>query len=232
MTSIFYRTMALLFIAISLIGFAPTFYLRGHLPLPPGFAPLTPLIAAHGVVATLWLIMFAAQAFLIAHRRVDVHRRLGVASMAIAAAMVVLGALASLNGFRRGAALNGVDPRVWWLGVTFPGAPLFGGLVWAAYAFRRRPLVHKRLMLIATINLMPPAIARFAIRNFGPEMSLPIGLTVTVLLLSAVIAHDMWTTRRVHPAVICGTAATLLIPFVGPRLAATGPMLAFADLFR
>jgi hypothetical protein len=30
-TNTFYRVMALLFIAIALVGFAPTFYLRGYL---------------------------------------------------------------------------------------------------------------------------------------------------------------------------------------------------------
>ena len=137
-----------------------------------------------------------------------------------------------MQGFRRGAALNNVDPRVWWLGVTFPAVPLFAGLVGAGYVFRRRPTVHKRLMLIATINLMPPALARYALLNFGQQMALPVSLTVMVLLLGAVVAFDLWTTRRVHPAVAWGAAATLLVPMVAPRLAATAPALAFADLFR
>lgn len=53
-----------------------------------------------------------------------------------------------------------------------------------------------------------------------------------VLLLGAVVSFDLWTTRRVHPAVVWGAAATLLVPMIAPRLAATAPALAFADLFR
>ena len=231
-THTFYRTMAFLFVAIALVGFAPTFYLRGYLPLPPGFPPLTPMIAAHVAVETLWLIIFAMQVSFVARRRMNLHRQLGVASLIVAIGMVVLGTLATLNGFRRGAALNGVDPRVWWLGVTFPGVPMFAGLVGAGYWYRRRPGVHKRLMLMATLNMMQPAVARFTILTFGAEMTLPIGLAVTLVLLSFVFAFDLRTTRRVHPATIAGAAVTLLVPLVAPRLAATAPALAFAEFVR
>ena len=146
--------------------------------------------------------------------------------------MVVLGTLATLQGFRRGAALNGVDPRAWWLGVTFPGVLLFAGLVAAGYWYRRRPVVHKRLMLMATLNMVQPAVARITMYHIGPELTVPIGIAATILLLSLVVAFDFRTMRRVHPATIVGAAVTLLVPMLAPPLAATAPALAFADLFR
>jgi hypothetical protein len=177
-------------------------------------------------------MVFAMQVSFVARRRMNLHKQLGVASVIVAVAMVVLGTLATLNGFRRGAALNGVDPRAWWLGVTFPGVPMFAGLVAAGYWFRRRPSVHKRLMLMATLNMMQPAVARVTLRHFGPAVTLPIGLAVTILLLALVAVFDLRTTRRVHPATIAGSVVTLLVPLAAPRLAATSPALAFADLFR
>ena len=64
------------------------------------------------------------------------------------------------------------------------------------------------------------------------ELTVPIGIAVTILLLSLVVAFDFRTMRRVHPATIVGAAVTLLVPMLAPPLAATAPALAFADLFR
>jgi hypothetical protein len=54
---------------------------------------------------------------------------------------------------------------------------LFGAFVFAAIAYLRRPEVHKRLMLLATITVIAPAIARvfFAV-NVGIAAGLRPGL--------------------------------------------------------
>jgi hypothetical protein len=45
----------------------------------------------------------------------------------------------------------------------------FGALVAAAIANVRRPDVHMRLMLVAAITILPPAIARGLFGLFAPE---------------------------------------------------------------
>lgn len=74
----FYTGMAIILAATVFLGFAPTFYLRGYVPLPLGVGPLYPLLVAHGLVNTLWFALFLAQTLLIAASRTDLHRRLGV----------------------------------------------------------------------------------------------------------------------------------------------------------
>ena len=106
----------------------------------------------------------------------------------------------------------------------------------ADYALRRvrlrrhrstcqRPEIHKRLMLLATVSMIPPAIARlfFAVSvgigpglrpGLGPprtvESVLMPGLIADALILAGVI-YDMRTRGRPHPAYLIGGAIVLAV---------------------
>ena len=98
----------------------------------------------------------------VATARVATHRRLGVAGAALAVVMVIVGTAMTVDAMRRGVDPVGVGPRVWWLGNTLPPILLFAGFVGAALALRRRAAAHKRLMLLATMNLAGPALVQDA----------------------------------------------------------------------
>ncbi len=50
--SIFFPGMALAMAAVVLVGFAPTWFLRGYVHSPIPLAPLSPLIIIHGTAFT------------------------------------------------------------------------------------------------------------------------------------------------------------------------------------
>jgi hypothetical protein len=84
---------------------------------------------------------------------------------------------------------------------------IFGGLVAAAVYLRGRPDSHKRLMLLASVAIVVPAISRWP----GAAEYLPISLMVPqLLLLLAPIVYDLVRLRRVHPATGWGVAFYLL----------------------
>ena len=84
----------------------------------------------------------------------------------------------------------------------------------AAIVFRRRPAVHKRLMLLASISILSPALVRIwtiaGIR--GPERDV-LSLGALVLLLLTLVAYDWISTKRIHLVTLVG--ATF---FVGLRI--------------
>jgi hypothetical protein len=87
--------------------------------------------------------------------------------------------------------------------LSFLAIPLFDIVVFAILVggglyYRHRADVHKRLMVLATVALMTAPIARlpFAILKAGP----PAFFGLTDLFIVAVIAYDLVTRRRVHPA--------------------------------
>src|SRR5688500_11459289 len=74
--------MAVALALTALVGFGPSYFLR------PVFRPtttLTPLMHVHGLLFGAWTLLLVVQTTLVAARRTDLHRRLGVTSRAGAA---------------------------------------------------------------------------------------------------------------------------------------------------
>ncbi|HEY5944265.1 MAG TPA: hypothetical protein VIV40_02190 [Kofleriaceae bacterium] len=176
--------------ALVFAGFARTFYLRSL--FSPG--PLTALFVVHGIVFTSWFAVLIVQVFLVAGRRVDLHRQLGVVGAVIALAMVILGPLAAINAARHGMSLE-------FLATPLADIIVFALLVGTALWFRRRPDIHKRLMATATIAILPPAVARLPSDWFAGPLEV-FGTTDVILL--AVIVWDTVQRRRLHPAFLWG----------------------------
>ncbi len=112
------------------------------------------------------------------------------------------------------------------LAIPLGDIAVFATLVAAALYYRRRPDLHKRLMLVATITILPPGIARWPV-SFVAHVPLMF-FGVTDLVLVGCIAYDLAKTRRLHPAFLWG--GLLLIASHPLRLIAshTGPWLSFA----
>jgi hypothetical protein len=100
---------------------------------------------------------------------------------------------------------------------------MFASLVGAGLSLRRRRETHKRLMLLATIALLTPALARIPFVGIGRPAMLGTMLFVVVCLVYDRAAHG-----RVHPAFLWG--GLLLILSMPARLAIgrTGAWLSFA----
>ena len=193
MEDIYFTTMSVLMLAVVVIGFAPTYFLKGAI-----FAPLPSLLVhIHGAAFSSWILLFIVQTALISTRNVRLHRKLGYAGAVLAASMVVLGVMVNSAAVRRG----GVPPiftTPQFILINDLGVALFGALVACAVWQRRNGPVHKRLMLIATISIMPPAINRYAILVHKPLIA-PVGL---LLLLLSVVVFDIWTRRRPYAVTV------------------------------
>ena len=223
----FFSGYALALLATVLIGFAQTYYLRPLLPAPARpLHSLSPLIHVHGVLFTGWMLLLVAQTRLIAARRADLHRRAGVAGALLAVAMVVVGVLAALHAVLRGSTPPGSEPRRF-LVVPFADITLFALFVAAALWARRDPQTHKRLIVLANLALMPPALARWLILYFG--FGPPLLFAVSTLFLVPLVIWDLTRWKRLHPVTLWGG---LLLVLSGPgrfALGQTDAWLTFAD---
>ncbi len=192
--SYFYVAVAILIAIVVFVGFAPSFFLKG------AFGPardLSRLTISHGVVMTAWYVLFILQATLIARKRPDLHRRVGVAGAIVAMLIVVLGSLVQFN------ASGDERARLGTLHVVIASiAPFFdfAFLVGCALYWRKKVDVHKRLMLLATLTPLGAAFGRFPIAFCREHSSLLVNL-----LILACVAYDTWSYRRLHPAFIWGT---------------------------
>lgn len=207
MDRIFFSGMAILFLAIVLFGFAQTYFLAGLVPLPHwkrAFAGPRPLIVhIHGAVLTSWFVLLVVQARLVATRHVRLHRRLGYAGMVMAALVVLVGFLVACEHLAR--AFPPGDSKVVNGGgnlVVLFDVIVFGVLVALAYSYRRNPAAHKRLILIGTIGILPPAIARSSLFIVSHFWLAAVGIAYALILV--IVIYDVISRRRVHPATIGG----------------------------
>jgi hypothetical protein len=224
--------MAIAMLATSVAGFLPSLIHPAERR-----APVSPLAAAHGVVFLLWLLVFLVQSRLIATRHVGWHRRLGLAAAFLLAAMIPLGYSVSINMVRRGFDLSGdlkvdrlahdgySDPEVGFL-FPFTDLVLFSGLAVAALAYRRKPEIHRRLMLFANIALMPAPLAHFIGHTpFLFKLQQPAIVLIPIFFfLSAAVLRDYVVNRRVHPltwslAVAMFVSGPLRAGLLGPSAA-------------
>jgi hypothetical protein len=152
--------MALMMIALVLIGFGPSFYLRGIVPSFPRPNPtFTPMVLVHGAVFTLWMLIFWAQTALVAAGRRDIHMKLGMSGMVLAALMVPLMYVVAVGQVARANQPPFATP-LGWTAVPLFVIPAYAILVWLGWSRRRDAQAHKRLMLGAALLFMNPAIGR------------------------------------------------------------------------
>ena len=101
----------------------------------------------------------------------------------------------------------------------------------AAIAWRRRADVHRRLMFLAAVSLIPPALARIA-RN--PWQALPEQMIIgggLALLLLALAVKDYRLQARPHRATVIGGAALGALLFASVAIGRTGVGRSLAFLF-
>jgi hypothetical protein len=184
------------------IGFAQTWFLK---PLfgTPGL-PL--LLHLHGLVMSAWVVLFVVQTRLVAAHRVDLHRRLGIAGAALLVLVPVMGIVTAIHAAKLGHS-PGPPPLV------FLSVPLFNILAFtilagSGLALRRRSDWHRRLMLAATLNFLPPAVGRIALQ-YTHIANLPMALGSVDVVLLACIVYDTIRNRRLHPAFVLGLVVTL-----------------------
>ena len=185
----FYFSMAFVMAALVVWGFSRTVNSNLFHAHPP--RPL--LLWFHGAAFSTWVIFFAAQSGLVRVRKVSVHRSLGWFGAGLAAVMVVLGFTISVVMARFDTAVlhqKGADA---FLSIPFCDMILFGACVGLAIHWRKRPEYHRRLLFIASCQLMDAAIGRFDF-IFNHNLFYP-GLD---LLIALGMVRDWVVDGRVH----------------------------------
>ena len=196
----FYTMVAVGTALIVFAGFARTYYLKELF----GTRSLTLLLHVHGLVMTLWFVLFLVQVRLVAARRTDLHRRLGVIGALLALLVVTAGAttiiIRAKPHFKPGHSLA-------FLAFQLSILLVFAVLVAAAILLRRRSNFHKRLMLFASVSILQPAIVRLPLRFIQTNPLVSFGLLDLCVL--APVAFDTIKNRRLHPAF--GWGALLIV---------------------
>jgi hypothetical protein len=221
---LFFPAMIVVLTATMVVGFAKTYFLAGtfRAKLPSA------LIHIHGVAFTCWFLLLLAQSALAVVGRVDLHRKLGIAGIVLAALMLPLGILATAEFLVREAA----EPWILWASVM-PVAELFifAVLATAAFLARRKPQLHKRLILLATVGLIGAAVGRIGFLpywHFHGVDAIRLAWAYTYVFLIPLLAYDVWSTRKLNGATVWGSLFMICVQQASLLVCTTAPWYAFA----
>jgi hypothetical protein len=172
--------------AVVAFGFSVTYFgpmMAGEYP------PVSPTVHLHGWTFFLWYLLLPLQAGLIAARRVALHRRLGLASIALAVAMVATGMVVIGTQMELARQPDGnpfwqfLGPGVWTTLVLF--------VVYYVLALRHRKQreQHKRYMLLASTAALGAAGFRAIGRviGFGPAAGIAGILAPNLIIVAAML---------------------------------------------
>ncbi|MCH8316749.1 MAG: hypothetical protein IIA64_12325 [Planctomycetes bacterium] len=192
----FYLALGLWMVALVVVGFWPTYY--G--PLLSGTFDLKPIIEIHAVVFSGWIVLFVAQTFLVYTGRLKWHRKVGWFAVGYATLMVAVVITALAMRFSDHMAAGDIREAHRSLVISSVDLLLFSGFLTAAIAYRKKAQIHKRLIIVATVVLMGPAVGRMTFLSAVP-------LILFVLYSSPILfgmAFDFAIRRRVHAVYIIG----------------------------
>jgi hypothetical protein len=207
----FFTAMSLLILGTVFFGFAHTYYLAGtvHARLP------NILVHIHGAIFSCWVLLLIAQTTLVSVGKAGWHKKLGILGAVLASLMVVFGVLLIVDTIRRHHIPRSLTPGIL-LALDLGQLSVFAVLVTWGVRVRRQGAAHKRLMLLSTIAILFPAVARWPfsfIRTFSQ-----VGLIIDGFLL-CMIVFDLLTRRRIHRVTIWGS---LMIFVMVPAVFALG----------
>ncbi len=218
---IFFSAMIVALWATVLFGFAKTYFMAGMVraPLPNA------LIHIHGAAFTLWMVLLVVQEAFVAGRKIKWHMQLGLFGFGLAVTMVILGLLAATDSLRRGAAPLGLDAKTFYI-VPISAICMFAVLMYFAWQTRRSPSTHKRLILIATIDLVGAAIGRWPVALL--QRTPPLQNAVTLAFLLLLVAYDLVSQRRIQKSTLWAGVALMVMQLIRVPIGFTPAWHAFA----
>jgi len=217
----FYLGLCALMAVMVVLGFSPTYF--G--PLVAGVVDKQFVVHVHGAVFSGWMVLFTAQAILPGLGRVDLHKKLGRFAIGYAVLLIVIGLVTTFNQFTNNIAADQTGVAERQLLAPLSDMIVFPIFFAAAIAYRRKPEIHKRLMLVATVMLLVAAVGRMTFLGSPPPLLLRLAVWLAPIYLA--MAYDFFTRRLIHPVYLIGIAVLSVVALRG-RIVDTEAWLAIA----
>lgn len=181
---------------------------------------------AHGMTATLWLMLLVVQSLTIHRDQRQLHRALGLTSLVLFPLFLMGGAgifFGMADRYVAGEPFQAMyAPRLAWL--DFAGVGGFAYCYYEALRNRRKVHLHSRYMLATVIFLLPPIFGRLSgipLGVTGPEdfHKLSLGFQAANALTAALaFALALWSGKHGRPFMVAGIVTivgAVLYQFVG-----------------
>jgi hypothetical protein len=207
--------MSLVMAALAVWGLSHTIDAR---LLHTGAPPRPLLLWLHAAIFSAWMAPFITQSALVRVRKVSIHRTLGWFGAGLAATMVIPGFLVSVAMFRFDATVLHQNVRDSFISILWCDMIVFGACMALAIYFRKRPEYHRRLVFLATCQLMQAAFVRFHYIGYHDLFYPALDLLILPGILRDVVVDGRVNTiyRYSFPAIIALQAWAIYLERVNP----------------
>ena len=187
-----------IFLLLMVTGFRHFLVGGTHTDGSPIDPAIRSVVVLHGIAIMAWFVLFFVQALLISVRNRKLHMKLGWSVLVIGATIACTGPLVAFRSVQvapADAQFFGMEYRRFLL-VMFTEIAMFTVFVTVGVLARKRPKIHRPMMLLASLTLLAGATARMP-------------------FLSPVFGESGWV--GLFGPVFCLGAALLLVRFAMTR---------------
>jgi len=224
---LFYTVMGAAIALLVFAGYAHSYYLSRWLE-PPARAPeMTPWLHVHAASFTLWILFGILQPALVASGKVEAHKRVGYAGVALALVVWLLGNIVAIRAIHVG--YKGLGDPYAFYSVTFFSIQAFAVIVALGVWKRHDAEAHKRLMLLSNAAILEAAVGRLPLHLVVQTAPFSFYLGADLVILAG-MAHDKLTRGAVHPVWAWGGGLLALSQLFRLAIMHSAPWLDFAHL--
>ena len=228
----FYAAAGAIFLVLIVLGFQQYIFHGKHVDGSPIAPVMLAIVVAHSSAIFLWFVGFFVQALLISTHNRRVHMTLGWGVVGIAALIVVTGPLVATRSLQVDPSQVVFDwPSRQFLLVMYTEIALFAAFVTIGVLNRKRPRIHRPMMLMASLAIVSGATARIAQVGsiFGVHLWMALFAPVVTLgLLLLVVRAAM--TRSFDRPFATGLAVLAVVTLIAGRLAMTSTWVDWAGM--
>jgi len=220
---LFYTATGALFLVLTVIGFQHYLFGGRHADGTPIDPTILAIVIAHSSAIFAWFVLFFVQSLLISTQNRRIHMKLGWSVLVIASTIAVTGPLVATHSVRLAPDLVIFDwPGRPFLLVMYSEIALFVAFVSIGVLNRKRPRVHRPMMLMASLSIISGATGRIPLVStiFGYHHWMGIFGPVVALGVLLLVARSAMT-RRFEREFAVGLAALVVVTVVVSGLAAT-----------
>lgn len=200
----FFTTLARAMGFVVLLAYGRSFYLGGWSSSATLAAPADRILSLYGAVLTAWFVLLVLQTTLVRSGFMQLHRRVGLFGMFIAALVFAIGCYdALLQAGRAEVNSFGMAARDFLI-VPLTDLLLFGVCVLAAYSARHGKKSHKRWIVLAAISVLGVMVAHLLPLSILSTAGYLLTYLFADVFLVALALWDLKSLGRLHPVTLWG----------------------------
>ena len=228
----FYAAAGTIFLVLIVLGFQQYIFHGKHSDGSPIAPVMMAIVVAHSTAIFAWFVMFFVQSLLISTHNRRLHMTLGWGVVGIAALIVVTAPLVAFRSIQVAPEQVIFDwPGPQFLLVMYTEIALFAAFITIGVLNRKRPRIHRPMMLLASLAILSGATARIAQVGsiFGGHLWMALFGPV-VCLGALLLAVRAAMTRSFDRPFAVGLATMAVVTLVAGKLATTNMWVDWAGI--